>query len=126
MTPCNYADYPANWKTEIRPAIQSRANDKCEWCGVANHARGFRGADGKFIAEDAERFIPDDWLATAKAIRIVCTVMHLDHDTKNNDPSNLKFACQRCHNIYDAQHRRVNASYTRDAKRGQTLMEIAP
>jgi hypothetical protein len=35
--PCDYANYPADWKTEIRPAILRRAMDCCEWCGVANH-----------------------------------------------------------------------------------------
>lgn len=32
----DYKKYPANWKTEIRPRILERADNKCEWCGAAN------------------------------------------------------------------------------------------
>jgi hypothetical protein len=28
--PINYKEYPANWKTEIRPSILERAGHKCE------------------------------------------------------------------------------------------------
>lgn len=30
--------YPQNWFTEIRPHILERADNKCEQCGVENHA----------------------------------------------------------------------------------------
>ena len=32
-----YKKYPSNWKTEIRPRILKRADNKCEICGVENH-----------------------------------------------------------------------------------------
>ena len=36
---------------------------------------------------------------------VVCTTMHLDHNPQNCADDNLRFACQLCHNRYDAQHR---------------------
>lgn len=41
-------------------------------------------------------------------IKIVLTVAHLDHDIDNNDYSNLKHLCQRCHNRYDRENRNKN------------------
>jgi hypothetical protein len=41
-----------------------------------------------------------------RIVRIVLTVAHLDHTPENCDPSNLRAWCQRCHNRYDAAHRR--------------------
>ncbi len=37
---------------------------------------------------------------------VVLTVAHLDHDPTNCDRDNLRAWCQRCHNKYDAPHRR--------------------
>jgi hypothetical protein len=44
---------------------------------------------------------------------VVLQVMHLDHDTTNNDDANLKAACQRCHNLYDQPMRLEHAAVTR-------------
>ena len=35
--PINYSKYPPNWKTEIRPRILKRANNRCEFCGIKNY-----------------------------------------------------------------------------------------
>lgn len=114
----DYKNYPKNWKTEIRPAIIERAGNRCEVCGVENHSYGFRMSDGTF--EYAE-----DWVKVKERgfgfyltrgdgrIRIVCTVAHLDHDTQNNEHSNLKLMCQRCHLRYDAKLHCENARKTR-------------
>ena len=37
--------------------------------------------------------------------RVVLTIAHMDHNPSNNDLSNLKAWCQRCHNAYDAPMR---------------------
>lgn len=99
--PCDYSKYPANWKTEIRPAILKRDCDKCKFCGVANYSPAMRGN---------------------KTIRIVLTIAHLDHDTNNNHYDNLAALCQRCHLRYDLEHHQTNAKATRDRKRGQADM----
>ena len=127
MMPIDYKKYPENWKSEIRPRILQRANNKCEFCGVENHIAIFRGTiDGKevyqndkadvFDAENSE-FLFNDYYAeidapeTRKAIKVVLTIAHLDHDTTNNSDENLKALCQRCHNRYDMKqrvHNRIN------------------
>jgi len=119
--PINYKLYPKNWKSEIRPAILQRAHNKCEFCGVPNHIAIFRGTiDGKdvyqtiegdvFDAENSKYLFSDFYAeikapAKRKAIKVVLTVAHLDHDTTNNDPENIKALCQRCHNRYDMKQR---------------------
>lgn len=35
---------------------------------------------------------------------VVLTVAHLDHDPANNERSNLRAMCQRCHLAYDREH----------------------
>jgi len=101
-----------------------RAEDKCEFCGVENHALGVRDLDGDFhkgsfwdtVAGDPE-FFGDD----AKEIKIVLTVAHLDHGHENNGPDNLRALCQKCHLNHDQEQHQKNAAETRkkknDAKR---------
>ncbi len=85
IRPENKARYPKNWQ-EIRAAILSRANNRCEFCGVENHT----------YRENSQ----------GKMVRIVLTIAHLDHTPENCDPDNLRALCQRCHNRYDAEHRK--------------------
>lgn len=60
--------------------------------------------------------------------QVVLTVGHLDHDPANNDPTNLRAWCQRCHLTYDARLHAINAALTRRRKRiedGQIEMPLA-
>jgi hypothetical protein len=117
--PINYALYPKDWKA-IRERILARAQNACEGCGVRNHATGFRDKDGTFhaIADDAElQTLANE--QKVKPFRIVLTIAHIDHDVQNNDESNLRAWCQRCHLTHDAQHHAANARRTRERKRGQ-------
>ena len=41
------------------------------------------------------------------------TVAHLDHDPTNNDPTNLRALCQRCHLTHDAKLHAQHAAITR-------------
>ena len=93
IKPENKDKYPDNWP-EIRARVRKRAGDKCEWCGVVNHSWINRISREICISDE------DD------AIRVVCTVAHLDHNPENNDENNLAFLCQKCHNSYDAPHRK--------------------
>lgn len=43
---------------------------------------------------------------TGKFAYVVLTIAHLDHIPEHCDPDNLRALCQRCHNRYDAEHRR--------------------
>jgi hypothetical protein len=51
--------------------------------------------------------------------KVVLTIMHLDHDLRNDDPSNFKAGCQRCHLTYDASFHAKNAARTRREKSPQ-------
>jgi hypothetical protein len=117
--PMRRGDYPADWE-EIRKRILKRAGRRCEWCGVEHGAIGCRDP------QKPERFWPldEDWgvsiqerLADVPIIRIVLTVSHLDHDTTNNDDSNLRALCQRCHLRHDAQIHAQHAAETRRRKK---------
>lgn len=47
IKPENKDKYPDNW-FEIRERIRKRAGDRCEFCGVHNHAMGYRDKEGVF------------------------------------------------------------------------------
>lgn len=86
IKPENRNRYPKNWK-QIRAAILDRAGNRCEFCGVENHTC---------------RLNPK----TGQQARIVLTIAHLDHTPEHCEPDNLRALCQRCHNAYDAEHRK--------------------
>jgi 5-methylcytosine-specific restriction endonuclease McrA len=116
----NRALYPKCWP-KIRAAVRARAGDRCEGCGIKNHALVERGE-------------PEEEMGVVRTVRIVCTTAHLDHDPHSNDGfevtfwvkplthSNLRFLCQRCHNRHDAKHRTASRARTLDRKRGQGLL----
>jgi len=132
--PIDYKKYPSNWKTEIRPIIMKRANNRCEFCGVKHYSVGNWNSDGNFIptagnithdaagngeltykeAREIVNYFKD--FSENKLIVIVLTIAHLDHDIKNNDFSNLKALCQRCHNRYDISYRSANRRKNKQMK----------
>lgn len=83
IKPENRALYPPNWKEISKHIRFERAGNRCEVC-------------------DCENYQPHPITGS----RVVLTVAHLDHDPTNNDETNLKAMCQRCHNRYDAKHRK--------------------
>jgi len=124
--PIDYNKYPDNWKTEIRPRILERADNKCEFCGVENYKVIFRCYDAfdetkKELYQDSDGNLYDaadsklidnnsfNWdllpLGKDTAIKVILTVAHLDHDLSHNEDKNLKALCQRCHLRYDAKHK---------------------
>lgn len=106
IRPENKKRYPKNWK-QIRQQILERAGNKCEFCGVENHTLRYRGTDVSGME-----------LPPAK---VVLTIAHLDHTPENCDPSNLRALCQRCHNRYDAEHRKQTRSHTLAIKKDKSL-----
>lgn len=132
--PCNYKDYPANWKTELRPAILERDGHKCKFCKVPNGlwiARGmwngvdvWQNDDGQIYRADNGEYVGDNYVGEVweekdgGMVKIVLTIAHLDNDLKNNDYSNLAALCQRCHNRHDKEHRQKNAAETRLKNKG--------
>lgn len=86
IRPENKSRYPKNWK-EIRASILQRAGNRCEFCGVENHTMRLN-------------------LKTGKYAKIVLTIAHLSHIPEDCRPENLRALCQKCHNSYDAEHRK--------------------
>ena len=134
VMPIDYKKYHPNWKTEIRPAVLTRANNRCECCGVDNYEYVFRGylQNGKEVYQDVEgrvfdaensRLLFKDLFVyikplsgnpNQKAIKVVLTIAHLNHNVDDNEMINLKAMCQRCHLRYDKEHHKA----TRKTKRG--------
>ena len=119
--PCDYSRYPKNWKSEIRPAILERDGHKCKFCDVPNgaliHRTGNGVNDWVYWPEGIES---EAWsLDGLKSTKIVLTIMHLDHDTTNNDYSNLAAACQKCHLSHDKQLHKQNSRITLEKKKKQ-------
>ena len=113
--PIDYSKYPPNWKTEIRPAILERAQNKCEWCNFCNWQLVYRGSTKNKIDwfttfEDAEK---NSKVAFKEPVKVILTIAHLDHDEHNFDVKYDRLAalCQLCHLRYDAKekYRRVMA-----------------
>lgn len=141
IKPENKERYPANWN-DISAKVREEAGNKCEVCGVSNHAIGNRDAEGEFIPvagnamydcygqgldypslqmlpyKKAREIV--DWNnlhdeCGVRYIVIVLTVAHLDHNPENCERSNLKAMCQRCHNRYDREHRNQTRRETKMA-----------
>ena len=93
--PMNRDDYPDNWE-EISNYIRfERAQGKCEFCGAA-HGKS-HPITGSIV---------------------VLTTAHLDHNTLNNNPNNLRALCQKCHLTYDAQ---LHARHAKETKKQQLI-----
>lgn len=96
--PKNKDDYPADWK-DISLSVRKDAENKCEWCGVDNYK-------------------PHPITKS----KVVLTVAHIDHDTQNNERSNLAALCQRCHLGHDAKQHARTRERNRLKKAGQKML----
>lgn len=123
MPPFNYKNYPSNWKSEIRPSILKRANNRCEQCNVENGSAIFRGIhknievyqdiEGRIYNADNGEYIVTDFYADIRplsgdpnqqAIKVVLTIAHTCHDPMCTDPHHLKALCQLHHLRFDIGH----------------------
>lgn len=124
--PIDYSKYPPDWR-DIRKRILDRAEHKCEFCGVENHKLIFRGllndkevyqySDASIylyptgVYQDTDAFSaiqPISGKERQKAIKIVLTIAHLDHDEQNHDVKDERLAalCQKCHLRYDIEEKK--------------------
>jgi len=123
--PCNYKEYPKDWK-QIRKRILLRADNKCEFCGVPNHAFIYR------YGKDKWDFMPEGREADAMALdgfkftKIVLTIAHLDHDKSNHGVSDdrLKALCQKCHLGYDLPRHIDNRKYGRNYRQNNLKLDL--
>jgi hypothetical protein len=119
--PIDYKKYPPNWKTEIRPRILQRAENRCEKCMVPNYRpilrfsvmgkHYYRMGNNVFCSDNGE-FVSkwDDRLlvfSNNKEVKIILTIAHLDHDETNwaVQDDRLMALCQRCHLRYDTKEK---------------------
>ncbi len=133
--PIDYKKYPTNWKTEIVPKVKARDNNSCAFCGVKNYSVGYRqnskfvptagnewhdkAGNGELSYKEARELVKhSNEFADDNLIVIVLTVAHLNHDINNNDLSNLKALCQKCHLDYDKDHHKKNSRETLKKKKG--------
>jgi len=96
--------YADDWE-EISSAIRQRSRGRCECtgeCGLHRTHPGPRRCEER-------QGEPARWARG----KVVLTVAHLNHDTSDNSPGNLKAMCQRCHLRYDAPMHRRHAAETR-------------
>lgn len=127
--PCDYSKYPANWFTEIRPRILARADNRCERCGLENHAYVVRGEGASILFSSKEKC--DVLLALTianglKCTKIVLTIAHVGetkHDKMDCRDEVLLALCQRCHLLEDMDEHKRNRSghkYRAAETEGQT------
>lgn len=111
--------YPANWKSEIVPAVRKRSGDCCEACRVINGELIQRNLEGSLwryvvapaicfhISPGGRHFLSSSFPENLwrPPIKIVLTVAHLNHDEADCRIDNLRHWCQLHHNQFDAWHR---------------------
>lgn len=112
--PFTRSRYPADWPA-ISQRIRERAEQRCEQCRAPNHTVIVRGEglcagmymlpDGHVHHEVTGAFCGmargSEW--DGRAVRVILTVAHLDHNEDNNADANLRALCQRCHFAHDRQ-----------------------
>lgn len=119
--------YSREWRTVTRPRILARAGNRCEQCGVPNHAKVWRRIlsgrtwwsryatrwrDARGVLATPPRY-PD----SERRIRIVLTIAHLNHTPGDDRDENLRALCQWCHLNLDQGHHRESRQARKDASR---------
>lgn len=122
--PIDYKEYHPDWKAISLRIRTERAQNKCEWCGVANRDIYF-AIDGVRVRHDGSQY--HDQLVMdcgLKCTKIVLTVAHIDHDKTNDDDSNLAALCQSCHLNHDRKQHAESRKYGKNWKRDQTKLDL--
>ena len=102
--------YSAHWYGEVRPAALDRAGYRCQRCGLADGAVGYR-TKGLFHPVPVRR---------RHGQRLVTIHLHVAH--KNNTPGddrpeNLRALCPRCHVLHDREQHHLTRATRKDAAR---------
>ena len=106
--PCNYSEYPENWKWLSKQIVKDAGN-KCELCWAPNGALICRSTEAIDSNEYPWRYQTDTDLADEeKVTKIILTVHHIDGDKQNNKKQNLIALCQKDHLRLDLQRHMRN------------------
>ena len=105
----------------------ARERNCCKMCGLLNHSIVISKTRTPAVVGCSYAWAKQNLgfhhdIEDGKAIIIVLTIAHLDHDTKNNNDSNLAALCQKCHLTYDSEFHAHNSRSSRDARTGQMLL----
>lgn len=124
--PIDYKDYPKDWQQRRARALR-RAQYRCEHCGVKNYSVIERKEGKAFYlfqthSTYAGACAHRDQLrknGRPKAITIVLTLAHLDHDDWNHKVADSRLAvlCQRCHFQYDRADKENRKRYGKHYKK---------
>lgn len=95
IKPENRDRYTKYWPI-IRAKILARAGNRCEGSPMYPECHAQNGEEHPVTGS-----------------KVVLTIAHLDHQPENNEPTNLRAWCQRCHLTYDAKIHAANAQKTR-------------
>lgn len=112
--------YGKAWKTIALSIKRDRAGWRCECAGECGHTHG-----GRCVELHRQ---PATWVHNKAAPelfsvpqrrpkRVILTVAHLDRRPYNNDATNLRAMCQRCHLAYDREEHAAQRSATWAARR---------
>ena len=122
----NRARYPSDWEAFSKRIRYGRAGAQCECMGECGlHGRSTLHRHPRRCLEQQGK--PAKWARG----KIVLTVAHLN--AKGGPcrcvplcalPEHVKAMCQRCHLRYDHELHQLNASDTRDRKRGQLRLPL--
>lgn len=98
----NRHSYPAEWHSNIRPAVLNRDGFKCVDCKIKQRAFGYYNPPGVWI--ECDKFMAD-W-AIKNGFKPWLVFLQVSHE--NGNPSdcrmeNLKARCPRCHLKFDKQ-----------------------
>lgn len=106
--------YPIDWPQLSQLVRFGRAKGRCEICARPHGANVLCLPGGRWFDAEATQWrdgrgimCAAPWgvdLDALRGTRVVLAAAHLDHDPSNNDLSNLKCLCQRCHVIHDKPH----------------------
>ena len=97
------------WR-ELRDSILERADNRCECtceCGT-DHRRDIKG---KALDRRCHSIVGGHNPQSGHPVQL--GIAHMDNDPTNNDPTNLKAMCRRCHNMLDQPHRTKSARRNR-------------
>lgn len=114
--PCDYKNYPKNWKS-IRNEILERAENRCECAGECmglQHLQGdvFSAGLGKIQVKIKLRRCIEMHMQKPQTFggrRVILTIAHTNksRNTKCARRDKLKAMCQACHLRFDRNHKKA-------------------
>jgi hypothetical protein len=100
MCPCDYKDYPSDWKQIVKQR-RKEVSDKCELCFAPNHSMVVRPTADKYPWFYAH----ENHSTKLKPVKIILTLHHIKDGNKMDvRRQNLILLCQRCHLRLDLLH----------------------